>query len=132
VRPAAVLLVAAASVALAVAAVKAFGDRETLVPPPEAVAEQFVRGVLAGRSEQAMQHVSRSPRGGLSDEALDRWGRRVEDEIGKIGTVQAHAGRLSDDQASAVILLAGSRALRSLEFELARENGQWKIARIPL
>lgn len=131
-RPAAALLVAVASVAIAVAAVKAFGDRETLVPPPESVAEQFVRGVLAGRSEQVMKYVSRSLRGSLSDEALDAWGPRVEEEIGEIGNVLAEAGHVSGDQASAVILLDGSRAARSLEFELARENGEWKIARMRL
>ena len=131
-RPAAALVLATASVALAVVVARTFHDGATLVSPPEAVAEGFVRQILAGRSELALTYVVVPRRESLSPDALDAWARRVQGEIGGIANVNSRSEGGSRDRTTAVTVLDGSRGAKSLDFDLVRENGEWKIEKFAM
>lgn len=126
-RAAAVLLTVVATVAVGVLAVDLTEDRQTLVPPPDAVAEQFVRQILAGRSEQALPFLSEKLRPRVSADRLDDLGGRLETELGEVAKVSAELESISGDRAAASAALDGARGSRTFRFGLVREQGEWTI-----
>jgi hypothetical protein len=124
---AAVLGVAAVSLALVAWAVFVLGDRTVLVPPPEAVAEGFMRQLQTRRFEQARSYLARPAVRSAEDlrarlEALERAVGRIQDVRGRRGTV----GSL--DASSVADLTTADRARAEVAFSLRREHGEWRIA----
>jgi hypothetical protein len=124
---AAVLGVAAVSLALVAWAVFVLGDRTVLVPPPEAVAEGFMRQLQTRRFEQARSYLARPAVRSAEDlrarlEALERAVGRIQDVRGRRGTV----GSL--DASAVADLTTADRARAEVAFSLRREHGEWRIA----
>ena len=116
-----------AAIAVAAIAVHVLEDRRTLVSPPDAVAEEFLRQVLTGRSERALPLLSEAVRPGLSPGELDAAGRKLEEDLGEVGNVSAEIESLSGQRAAASAVLDGARAIRTVRFQLVRERGKWMI-----
>lgn len=82
---AALAVVTAAVLGLVGLAVFTLGDRETLVSPPEAIAEDFVRALATGRYDVAMQYVD--PDAGISRDEIRGWSDALRSEAGGIQSV---------------------------------------------
>lgn len=116
-----------AALALAALIVHGLEDRRTLVPPPDAVAAEFVRQIVTGRAEQAMPLLSDRLRPRWPPDDLDAAGRRLESELGEVGDVSAELESIFGERAAASAILDGARGTRSLRFEFVREQGKWLI-----
>jgi hypothetical protein len=127
------LTAAIIAVALAVvaAAVFGFGDRRTMVSPPEAVVENFVRALGRGRFPQAHKYLSTDARRGISVPRLAEATALLESRIGGIREVKGEKGWLAGDDAAAVALVKtqDARAVR-LALRLRREMGEWRLVGI--
>jgi hypothetical protein len=125
----ALLLVAAViAAALAVVAVSvgAGHDTSTLVSPPEAVVEQFVRKLAGARYDVALAHLDdRSP-------AMREHVRITSDALraraGAIDQVEGKPGVMDGDRATASAVVTTERAGDiTMEFTLIRHAGAWRI-----
>jgi hypothetical protein len=125
----ALLLVAAATAAaLAVVAVSvgAGHDTSTLVSPPDAVVEQFVRKLAGARYDVALAHLDdRSP-------AMREHVRTTSDALraraGAIDQVEGKAGVIDGDSATASAIVTTERAGDiTMDFTLIRRAGSWRI-----
>lgn len=124
---AAVLGVAAVSLALVAWAVFVLGDRTVLVPPPEAVAEGFMRQLQTRRFEQARSYLARPAV--RSAEGLRARLEALERAVGRIQDVRGRRGTVGSLDASAVAdLTTADRARAEVAFSLRREHGEWRIA----
>ena len=120
----------AVAVGLASVALVVFGlgDRETLVPPPEAVVEGFVRELETGRYERATAYLGEELSGRVGAEQLEGWTRRLLERTGDVLDVEGVPGWHTDARAEAYAVLTTERAGEPrLRFTLAREQGVWKI-----
>jgi hypothetical protein len=125
-RPA--LLVLASSLGIITAVVTA-GDRGLFVPPPESVAEGFVRQLAAGRYDRAIPLLSRNAAAQTDVSRLEALARDLERAVGGVieqveGEPQQMEGHIA--QASARIRGRG-RAESIITFALVRERGLWRI-----
>ena len=127
------LLVLATAVALGVvaAAVGFAHDTNTLVSPPESVAEQFVRKLAGRRYDVARAHLAEdSP-------ALRARIRTASDMLraraGAIVQVEGKPGVIDGDTATAAALVttAGDDEI-VMEFALVRRAGSWRITSFEL
>lgn len=82
---AALAVVTAAVLGLVGLSIFALGDRETLVSPPEAVAEDFVRALATGRYDIAMRYVD--PHAGISRDEIRGWSDALRSQAGGIQNV---------------------------------------------
>jgi hypothetical protein len=121
-------LVVAAALALVAAAVFGLGDRRTLVPPPEAVVENFVRELETGRYERATGYLNTELESSVTPEQLRAWTARLRGRTGEIIDVRGEPGWLAGERAEAYARLKTERAGEpALRFTLSREGGVWKI-----
>ena len=128
-------ILATMTLALAIIAVCVFaaGDRQTLVPPPDAVAEAFVRQATAGRYDRAsalQSWVRRLP--SIDDIILGAAElRRYFDPLwrftGTVNRVDAELVSIDGDQARAVATAYGDLAEARVLFDMVREDGLWKV-----
>jgi gamma-glutamyl phosphate reductase len=122
------LVVACTAIALALvmASVVIGHDRRTLVAAPEAVAEQFARKLATGRYDVARTQTddgSRSMR-----ERIRSASDRLRARAGAIDQVTGMAGWIGIDTATASVVLSTERAGEiTMEFELVRRSGSWRI-----
>lgn len=123
-------LIAAALAVIAVA-VFGLGDGRTMVSPPEAVAENFVRALECGRFPQAHKYLSAEARRRISDARLAEATERLESRIGRIEDVKGDEGWLAGDEAEAgaVVKTRTAGAVR-LALRFRREMGEWRVAGI--
>lgn len=82
---AALAVVTAAVLGLVGLSISVFGDRETLVSPPEAVAEDFVRALAMGRYDVALRYVD--PHAGISRDEIRGWSDALRSRAGGIQNV---------------------------------------------
>ena len=121
-------LAVAAALAVVAAAVFGLGDRRTLVPPPEAVVESFVRELETGRYQRATGYLSTELQPNVKPEQLRAWTSRLLARTGDIIDVRGEPGWLAGDRAEAYARLKTERAGEpALRFTLYREEGVWKI-----
>ena len=121
-----VLLVTAVALG-AVAAAVIGGDTKTVVPPPEAVAEQFARQIAARRYDRALEHVDDGS--GITLTTVRLAGEALHKRAGDIDQVEGKAGVVEGDRATASAVLTTQHAGRiSYACSLDRRNGVWKIA----
>ncbi len=114
---------------LAVVALGVFGFRDdaTLVPPPEAVAEGFMRAMTTHRYAQALPYLEPALRA-RGAEDLRRRQAEIERVYGHVRDVRGEAGRRSGESASAVAVLRTAHGEVPLRFDLVRQQGEWRVA----
>ena len=125
-------LLGCAAIALAVcgAAIRG-GDRQTLVPPPEAVAEAFARAVAERRYELAIHFLSADLARTVNGDALRRRFEPIRRQIGDEGSTEAMTEWLQDDAAAARATIMAQHGSVSLQLPMVRESGLWRIDRLP-
>ncbi|HYC89938.1 MAG TPA: hypothetical protein VEO54_12055 [Thermoanaerobaculia bacterium] len=102
-------------------AVHALEDRELMVPPPDAVAEAFVREVVTGRYARAREYLAEP----LPDQEL----RTLRQSLGEDPTeVEAEVVARNDRQALANVRVSGGQGSAAVAFALEFEE-EWKIVR---
>ena len=127
-----VLTLAAGFLALIGAAVFADHDRQTLVPPPEAVGEQFVRRLASHRPRQASFALSERLRGETTRKRLSAWMRDIEAKAGSVENVEGKDPVCADAEAGATVLVRGSDRDVALRLGFVREpGGVWRVDRLP-
>lgn len=121
------------AVALAVAGASvAAGDRTALVAPPERVAEEFVKHVVAGRYEPARRRLSDEARLGIGSDDLRQLRASIESRLGRVREVNGQNATMNGNEAVADMELTsadGSR--REMEIRLVRRRGVWFVAGVP-
>jgi hypothetical protein len=129
VRPIATILgLVAGTLALLAAVVFGLGDRRTMVSPPEAVVENFVRALGRGRFPQAHRYLSSEAGRRITVARLAEATRHLESRIGDIRDVKGEEGRLSGDDAEAIALVQTPDAGEvRLPLRLHREAGEWRL-----
>lgn len=99
-------------------------DTGTLVSPPEAVVEQFVRKLAGARYDVAEAHL---------DERTPAWRERVRTSsralrAAAVYQVEGRPGAATGDRASATAIVTTARAGRIvMSFGLVRRAGSWRI-----
>jgi hypothetical protein len=121
----AILVAILAALALAVAA----GDRATFVPPPESVAENFVRQLMAGRYDRARPLLSRHAAVTADIAKLETLALELERSVGgSVTRIDAEPLEMKANIAEATVIVHGrSGAKTTITFALVREKGLWKI-----
>ena len=122
----AVAVVMAAALAVAAASVGPGRDTGTLVSPPEAVAEQFVRKLAGSRYDAALAHLDdHSP---AMQERIPRTSDQLRARAGAIEQVEGKPGVIDGDRATATAAATTNRGEITMAFTLVRRSGSWKIA----
>lgn len=124
------LLPAAVAIAVCLAGFAAgiaAGDRQLFVPPPESVAEGFVRQLAARRYDRARPLLSERAAARHDVAALAGVGRMLEEAAGEIAQVAGIAGVLQSDTARASARVHGRSGDIAVAFDLVRERGLWRI-----
>jgi hypothetical protein len=122
-----VAAVTAGALALVAGSIVAGHDTGTLVSPPQAVVEQFVRKLAAARYDVARAHLADD-----SPPARERI-RVASDTLraraGAINQVEGKPGVIDGDRATATAVVTTERAGEiTMEFALMRRSGSWRIA----
>lgn len=121
-----VIVVTLASLGFTSAVVVWGRDSTVLVPPPEAVAEQFARHLAARRYDRALQYVDEASK--VSPATVRARGDELHERAGAIDFVEGRPGEIEGEHASAMAILRTEEAGAVTEtFTLARRNGVWKI-----
>jgi hypothetical protein len=125
-RPALIVLGAALG---AISAVLTAGDRSLFVPPPESVAESFVRQLAAGRYDRALPLLSRNAADATDVRGLQVLAEDLERSAGgAIEQIEGEPLNMKRDLAQAAARLQGrAGAQTTITFALVREKGLWKI-----
>jgi hypothetical protein len=124
----------AGCIAVAIAcigAVMTAGDRRTVVPGPDVVAEQLTRQVMAHRPAQTTDLVSAPSRAAYPPARLAEWGRTLEKTAGDIIEINGTQEAIDGDRAVVVVTVRGTRRTLHLSFALVREHGTWRVERVP-
>jgi hypothetical protein len=111
--------------------VKVLHDKETLVSPPDAVAEGFVRLLAANRPGPALDKLSDDTRTRTREKDLRSFIARIRARAGGIDEVRSERGSIKPDTATAIVYVKGSRdrELR-LTFRLKQKQGEWRISQL--
>lgn len=121
-------LAVAAALALVAAAVFGLGDTRTLVPPPEAVVENFVRELETERYDRATSYLSRELQQGVGSGQLREWTTKLMERTGEVLDVRGEPGWQTAVNAEAYARLKTEREGEpALRFTLTREEGVWKV-----
>jgi hypothetical protein len=124
--PLAVAVIVLAALSVAALAVVALEDSATLVPPPEAVVEGYLRALTRRRYEQALSYVAAERRDAAAGE-IRLHQRAIERAIGKVDDVRGEAGARRGARAGASARLRGRRGEARLRFDLVRRHGEWRL-----
>jgi hypothetical protein len=123
-----VQLLVTMTLALVIIAVCVFaaGDRQTLVPPPDAVAEAFLRQATARRYDRVHALLSWR-RQELSAAVLRRYLDPLWRFTGAVNQVDAELVSIDGDHARAVATAYGDLTEARVLFDMVREDGLWKV-----
>ena len=121
-----VAAVTAGALALVAVSVVAGRDTSTLVSPPEAVVEQFVRKLAAARYDVARAHLAAdSP---AMRERIRTISGSLRARAGGVEQVEGQAGTIDGDMATASALITTRRAgTITMALTLVRRAGSWRI-----
>jgi hypothetical protein len=121
----------AAGLSIVVGSIGLLRDAGLFVAPPEAVAEGFVRQLVAGRYERAMSYLDRSMHDELSPEDLKHFAIFIMMSGGEVLDVRAERawvkGSTAEAHAHLVTAISGDWAL---SLKMVRTGGSWVIAGI--
>jgi hypothetical protein len=126
-----VLAVVAGALVLAAGAVFGLHDRQTFVPPPEAVVEGFAREVVQRRYDLAVNHLGRDLRATTGADELRATFDPMRSRIGTPNQVSGEPDWMQESTASARARIDGEFGNAVLPFRLAREQGLWRITQLP-
>jgi hypothetical protein len=128
------LIGGATVVVLAIVFGVVFGLRDTtvLVPEPQAVVEQLVRQLAAGRHRHIAHLVTADARRSALPDRLSSWWTRLHDRIGSLKGVEGEAAEIHEDVARTTVRIEGDHATLSLTWLLQREQGLWRVADLPM
>ncbi|HET7710763.1 MAG TPA: hypothetical protein VFL80_02430 [Thermoanaerobaculia bacterium] len=104
-------------------------DRATLVPPPDAVAENFVRMVETERFSQATRFLAEE--NAASEEDLKHLYARIEQRLGRVTEIESEVRQQDDEHATAEVTISSARGETTLQIDLAWSNAEWKITSSP-
>lgn len=121
-----VAAVVAGALGIVAGSVGAGHDTGTLVSPPDAVVEQFVRKLAGARYDVALAHLEDdSP---AMRERVRMTSDALRARAGAIDQVEGRAGAIEGDEATATAVLTTERAGNmTMEFRLIRRAGSWRI-----
>jgi hypothetical protein len=125
------LAVTLLAVGLVVIGTECWGDRSTLVSPPSAKVEGFVRQLATRRFDRALPYLDDTLARRLSADSLQSLTDRLERAVGEIRDVRGEQESLVGDGAvvRADVTTADQRQL-SLRFPLRFSSGDWAITSI--
>jgi hypothetical protein len=129
--PLSVSAATAALLALLAIAVFAFDDRHMTVPPPEAVAEGFVRQLNAQRFRQTKRFFSTAAQRSWEPRKLQVWWDDVERHVGKVQSIEGSERAADRGSAEAEVSVRGSKTTMTLRIPLRWERGVWVVAELP-
>ncbi len=128
------LVIAAGLVGLSLGIVGAvvFGldDEDTLVPPAEIVAQEFLRAVGDGRIEAARSMLADDAERATSTQEMRRISVTFRSRIGEPDEVHGIVAERRRDTAVVRAEVEGRRANAELTVSLVREYGVWSVTRI--
>ena len=124
------LAVIAAGLCVTAAAV-AGGDRHTLVPPPDAVAEGFARAVSERRYELATRYLSKRLQERVGGDRLRSWFEPLRQRLGETNLIEGELEWMDDARASARALVDSEYGTALLQLRMVRESGLWAIDELP-
>ena len=127
-----VAVVIAAALAIVAMSVFAMHDTSVLVPPPDAVAETFVRELGMSRYVLARHYLARDVKEHTSVEEMRSSFERVREATGRPDQVVTAPSSTDDDHARVLARLEGRRSTAAMYVDLIREHGMWKVAAWPL
>jgi len=121
-----VAAVVAGALGIVAGSVGAGHDTGTLVSPPDAVVEQFVRKLAGARYDVALAHLEdHSP---AMRERVRMTSDALRARAGAIDQVEGRPGAIEGDEATATAVLTTERAGNmTMEFRLIRRAGSWRI-----
>ena len=123
-----IAIAAALLIGISALAVEQFDDRETFVPPPDAVAEGFVREVMAKRWERARTYLAEPP--SMSRGELEALQKSWRERAGEPTEIEAETIARDDAEALAHVRMRSARGSEAVAFAL-RFDDEWKIAHTP-
>ena len=124
------LAVLAVSLLLIAAVVFGLGDRSTLVPVPEAVAENFAHHVAGRRFELAVQQLAAQTKRAETPQTLAVRFEPLLAMTGKINRVDAELQWTQEVYASARATIEGDAGSASFAARMVRENGLWRVEQL--
>lgn len=123
-----VALAMAMLIGVSALAVEQFGDRELFVPPPEVVAEGFVREVITKRWARARTYLAEPE--SLSNAQLEALEKSWEDRVGDPTRIEAETIRRDDREALANVRMQSARGSEAVSLALQFDD-EWKIVHTP-
>jgi hypothetical protein len=120
-----VTLAAVILIGIGVGAVEGMGDRDLFVPPPETVAEGFMREVMTKRWARARQYLV-TPEA-MSDEQLESLQQSLEERVGDPLEIDAKELDRHDETARVQVRLSSARGSECVTYRLTFAD-EWKVA----
>ena len=121
------LAVSGMALAIVAAAVFGAGDRSTLVPTSENVAEDFTRKLALGRYELAWRRLSSDARERERVEQLRGRFAAIAERLGGVNLIEAVAITQAENTATTSSRIDAEHGEATLSLTLSRENGLWVI-----
>jgi hypothetical protein len=104
------------------------GDRELTVPPPESIAESFMRNVLTHRYPRARDLVVEQ---NADEEAMRRLAQSIEQRLGRVDDVSAETVSRTKEVALVNVRLKSASASDAVPLSMIWSNGAWNVERVP-
>lgn len=106
-------------------AVDRFDDRETFIPPPDAVAEGFAREVVTKRWDRAREYLA-DPQS-MSNAEIAALQKSWEQRVGDPSVIEAETISHDHAHASVNVRMKSAKGSEAVAFALTFD-GEWKIS----
>lgn len=123
-----VSVVAALLIGATALAVEQFDDRETFVPPPDAIAEGFARSVVEKRWDPARAYLANPE--SVSDRELSDLQKSWEQSVGEPTQFEAETITHDGERALVTVRLQSEKGSEAVALALTFED-EWKIVHTP-
>lgn len=123
------LLVVVLSLGVVAGAVFGLGDDGIFVPPPERVAEEFVRALATGQRGAARGMLSHDAGRRTTIREMHEVSEVLQARIGRVKYVEGTMAARRRDTATVRMRIEGERASAQPVIALVRETGEWSVVR---